>query len=149
MTTTTSVFHAFSGNKNASIVSPLFAGVLVLFVFLGLATGYLLAQMKNSVYSSANSSSGSNASKAGTIYGSSDTTTFKDTAEGMLKPGGIKDEGQYHLVRAGGGSQTVYLTSSLVDLSQFTGHTVKVWGQTQKAQYAGWLMDVGRVEVEQ
>ena len=27
------------------------------------------------------------------------------------------------------------------------GKKIKVWGQTQTAQYAGWLMDVGRVEV--
>jgi len=32
-------------------------------------------------------------------------------------------------------------------LSKFVGKNIKVWGQTQSAQYAGWLMDVGRVEV--
>ena len=39
------------------------------------------------------------------------------------------------------------MTSSVVDLSQFVDRKVKVWGSTQTAQVAGWLMDVGRVEV--
>jgi hypothetical protein len=85
----------------------------------------------------------------GTVVGSNDTTTFKDTASGTLANGGIDGEGQFHLVRPGGDSQNVYLVSSIVDLSKFVGKNIKVWGQTQAAQYAGWLMDVGRVEVLQ
>jgi hypothetical protein len=65
-----------------------------------------------------------------------------------LQEGGIDGEGQYHLVRPGGDSQNVYLTSSVVDLSLFVNKKVKVWGQTQTAQKAGWLMEVGRVQVE-
>ena len=64
-----------------------------------------------------------------------------------MKEGGIDGEGQYHLVRPGGDSQNVYLTSSLVDMSKFLNQKIKVWGETQKAEKAGWLMDVGRVEV--
>jgi hypothetical protein len=56
-------------------------------------------------------------------------------------------EGQFHLVRPGGDSQNVYLTSSTVDLSEFIGRKVTIWGQTQKAQKVGWLMDVGGVKV--
>jgi hypothetical protein len=41
----------------------------------------------------------------------------------------------------------VYLTSSTVDLSPFVGKKVRVWGQTFTGQKAGWLMDVGLVEV--
>ena len=65
-----------------------------------------------------------------------------------MKNGGTEGEGQYHLVRPGGDSQNVYLTSSSVDLSQFMNQKIKVWGQTQTAQHAGWLMDVGKVQVE-
>ncbi|MDO8269715.1 MAG: hypothetical protein Q7T54_03530, partial [Candidatus Levybacteria bacterium] len=61
--------------------------------------------------------------------------------------GGIDGEGEYHLERPGGDSQNVYMSSSTVDLAQFTGRKVKVWGQTNSAQKAGWLMDVGKVEV--
>ena len=34
-----------------------------------------------------------------------------------------------------------------VDLSKFIGKKIKVWGATQTAQHAGWLMDVGRIQV--
>jgi hypothetical protein len=83
----------------------------------------------------------------GDVVGSDDTKTFKDVAEGTLKPGGIEGEGQFHLVRPGGDSQNVYLVSSIVDLSKFENRKIKVWGSTQTAQHAGWLMDVGKVEV--
>ena len=43
--------------------------------------------------------------------------------------------------------KTLYLTSSTVDLSVYIGK-VKVWGQTFTGQKAGWLMDVGLVEIE-
>ena len=77
------------------------------------------------------------------------TETLKEGPKttGTLKEGGIQGEGQFHLVRPGGVSQNVYLTSSSVDLSKFVGKKIKVWGETEKAQYAGWLMDAGRVEV--
>jgi len=39
------------------------------------------------------------------LYGSNDTKTFKDTAEGTLKEGGIDGEGAFHLERPGGDSQ--------------------------------------------
>lgn len=79
--------------------------------------------------------------------GSADTSTFRDTAEGVLEQGGFEGEGTHHLVRDGGPSQYVYLTSSVIDLSQFVGKKVKVWGQTVAAQKAGWLMDVGRIKI--
>lgn len=70
-----------------------------------------------------------------------------DEAEGVLEKGGINGEGSHKLLRPGGPSQTVYLTSSVVNLDQLVGHEVKVWGDTFAAQSAGWLMDVVTVEV--
>jgi hypothetical protein len=84
---------------------------------------------------------------AGTQVGIRDEKTFKDTGEGQLQKGGINGEGSHHLVRPGGDSQTIYLTSSVIDLDQFIGRKVKVWGETIGAQKAGWLMDVGKLEV--
>lgn len=83
----------------------------------------------------------------GETYGITDTQVFTDSAEGEIVSGGIDGEGSHHLIREGGESQYVYLTSSIIDLDQFIGHTVKVWGQTFEAQKAGWLMDVGRLEI--
>lgn len=85
--------------------------------------------------------------KAGDVFGVQDEKTFKDSAEGYLEIGGIDGEGSHRLLRPGGASQTVYLTSSVTDLDKFKGMVVKVWGETNKGQKAGWLMDVGRVQV--
>jgi hypothetical protein len=83
----------------------------------------------------------------GDIFGSSNTETFKDSAMGYLEAGGIDGEGSHRLLRPGGISQTVYLTSSVTDLDKLVGMDVKIWGETFKGQKAGWLMDVGRIEV--
>jgi hypothetical protein len=83
----------------------------------------------------------------GDVFGSADTSSFKDSAKGYLEAGGLDNEGTHHLVREGGNSQTVYLTSSVTDLSTLEGMEVEVWGETFKGQKAGWLMDVGRIQV--
>jgi hypothetical protein len=85
--------------------------------------------------------------KVGDVFGVEDENTFKDSAQGYLEKGGLDGEGSHKLVRAGGVSQTVYLTSSITDLDKFTGMEVKIWGETFKGQKVGWLMDVGRIEI--
>jgi hypothetical protein len=115
----------------------------------GIISGFLISQFSSISTKNINTGTITNGSSvsAGTIIGSNDTTTFKDVAQGALREGGIDGEGAYHLVRPGGDSQNVYLTSSSVDLSKFVGKNIKVWGATQTAQHAGWLMDVGRIQV--
>ena len=68
-------------------------------------------------------------------------------AEGVLKVGGIKGEGNYNLERPGGASQTVYLTSTTIDLQPMVDKKVHVWGETLSAVNAPWLMDVVKVKV--
>jgi hypothetical protein len=138
------IVHDFE-SKKASF-STKFIVVLVVVLLLGVGTGYLLAN-KGGSSSGLKLSGVLNSAPKGTTEGSTDTATFKDIAEGDLKEGGIDGEGAFHLVRPGGDSQNVYLTSSTVDLSKYVGKKIKVWGQTQKAQHAGWLMDVGRIQV--
>ncbi len=122
-----------------------------LFVLLGIGSGFILSNALSSTSSSPSRSSesittnGVTVKKGDTI--GSDANEFKDNAEGVLREGGIDGEGAYHLERPGGESQNVYLTSSVLDLTPFIGRQVKVWGQTQSAQSAGWLMDVGRLQV--
>ncbi len=86
-----------------------------------------------------------------TEEGVKDASTFKDTASGTLQvnDGKITDEGTHVLIREGGVSQNVYLTSSVVDMNKYVGKKVQVWGETFKGQKAGWLMDVGRIKVIQ
>lgn len=123
------------------------AVVFIAMIVLGLGSGFLIAKGSTSATSSSSEISEGEDIEKGTIIGVDDSETFSDETEGTLKKGGIEGEGQYHLERPGGETQYVYLTSSVVDLSLLEGRKIKVWGQTQKAQHAPWLMDVGRVEV--
>lgn len=118
-------------------------GVYALLVLLGIGTGYLLSHsnitgvgVKPGII------------KTDKVVGSTDTKTFKDSAVGVIQKGGTDGEGTHQLIRDGGPSQTVTLMSSVVDLDQYAGKKVKVFGQTMAAQKAAWLMDVGRVELQ-
>jgi hypothetical protein len=150
LTTNKNLIHSFDKENLKSAFTSKVIMMLFGVVVVGVLSGFLLSSLSgNSLIGKNVQSTVSNGDSVakGTIVGSNDTKTFKDTAEGTLKEGGIEGEGAFHLERSGGESQNVYLTSSSVDLSKFIGKKIKVWGQTQKAQTAGWLMDVGRIEV--
>lgn len=138
-----SLLRDFNAQKE-KLLTPKVLVIFAAFLSLGVFSGFLLSQRG---VQTATSGGGATSISKGAIIGSDDTKTFKDQAEGIMKDGGIDGEGAYHLVRPGGDSQNVYLTSSIVDLSLFLDRKVRVWGQTQKAKVAGWLMDVGRIEV--
>lgn len=129
-------------------INKIFVGVLVASVLLGIITGYMLSASNKS-----GKNAGNNAATAGPVkVASQDTKTFRDFAQGVIQkqpaPKNPNDyvEGTHLLVRVG--ATPVALTSSVVDLSQYEGKKVKVFGETQKAIKEGWLMDVGKVEVE-
>lgn len=114
----------------------------------GVLSGYLVSYVKPYLGGKGGQETGQITSqKAKEVVGIKDKETFKDSAEGTLREGGIDGEGQFHLEREGGESQNVYLTSTTVDLSKFIGKKVRIWGETFAAEKAGWLMDVGLVEV--
>lgn len=133
-------------NKNKSLdffSTPIVIIFFVIFILLGVGLGYYLSNMEGASLSSNSRTTTSSKNASGVL----DKEKFPDKAEGKLKKGGIDGEGNFHLERTGGDSQNVYLTSSTVDLSQYIGKKVRVWGQTFTAQKAGWLMDVGYLEV--
>ena len=147
-----SIFTRFGGEDENFIRGVLLPAVLiVLIISAGFVTGWFLSKgggqgvlgTKNEV------SVAPGASVKGEMeeVGLDDAATFGDLAEGVLEKGGIDGEGTHHLVRDGGPSQYVYLTSSVIDLSGFVSKKVQVWGETNKANKAGWLMDVGRLKV--
>ncbi len=149
------VFTAVKSPMKKPMLMPIILLVVVALIA-GTATGYGGFRLKSKNGGSLISGSSnptpiqqvaSGAVKAGDVFGMQDASTFKDSAEGYLEDGGIGGEGSHKLLREGGVNQTVVLTSSVTDLSKFTGMQVKVWGETFKAQKAGWLMDVGRIEV--
>lgn len=124
-------------------------GLIILMIVLGVGTGYIVSGKSNS---GAGKTMGggvveeSNIS-VGAEFGGKDSSMFKDNAVGVIESGGIDGEGTHKLIREGGPSQTVYMTSSVLSLDQFIGRKVQIWGETFKAQKAGWLMDVGRLKV--
>jgi len=145
ITTNNQGIHELDTNTDSQIS---FAGFIrnVIFVFvIAVAIGFGLAQIKKG--SSVNNKSTDKTTAVEKTAGIVDKKTFKDKAEGILKEGGIDGEGSFHLERPGGVSQNAYLTSSTVDLSKYIGKKVRVWGVTFQGQKAGWLMDVGYVEV--
>lgn len=139
---------------SAQVVSRRLSGLpivigLILLTF-GIATGYFFNQKAGSITQVGEKESKTGVSgsvKESRVYGSADEKAFRDVTEGLLEKGGLDGEGSHKLIRPGGESQTAYLTSSTLNLDQFVGRKVKVWGETFRAQKAGWFMDVGRVEI--
>lgn len=119
-------------------------GVSILTILAGVLTGFVIANISKYMTSKNSFTSDKSVKESA---GVKDKKTFKDKAEGILKEGGVDGEGQFHLERSGGQSQNVYLTSTTVDLSKYLNKKVRVWGETFKGEKAGWLMDVGFVEV--
>jgi hypothetical protein len=115
---------------------------LAIALALGLITGYVLA-------SKSPTKSDVPLSEEAAKAPQQDNRTFRDFAEGTIKPKPNKNNDDYsegtHILERQG-ANPVALTSSVVDLSKYEGKKVKVYGETQKAVKEGWLMDVGKVE---
>jgi hypothetical protein len=123
--------------------------LLVFFVGIGLLTGWFLSTSRLAGKQAAGGAQQQVAGekvRVGKVYGKEDGV-FKDKAVGVIQKNEDGDVGTHKLLREGGESQTVYLTSSVLDLDMFIGHKVEVWGQTFSSEKVGWLMDIGRVKV--
>lgn len=122
--------------------------LLIVILLLGVLTGFgISAATKYKTYTP--SVEGISKTKPKQVVGLANKEMFKDKAEGILRKGGIEGEGNFHLERPGGPSRNVYITSTTLDLSEFLGKRIRVWGETFKGQKAGWLMDAGYVEILQ
>jgi hypothetical protein len=119
----------------------------LLVILFGVGTGWALSGTKTAGSKEPTSAGAPGVETGAKEAGIADEATFRDTAEGILEKEGIEGEGTHHLVREGGPTKYVYLTSTVIDLEAFVGKTVTVWGETISAQTAGWLMDVGKIKV--
>src|SRR3989344_1272777 len=115
-------------------------GVYGFLALLGIGTGYLLSQKIPIAQKPGFINTGK-------VVGTTDSKTFRDSAEGTIEKDGIEGEGTHKLIREGGPSQTAYLTSSLINLDDYVGKKVKVYGETFAAEKVSWLMDVGKIEL--
>lgn len=125
-------------------VFPYILGAFVV-VLLGVFTAWFLSSKMTS--ETGDKSAAPGVKVTSTEAGRFDPNIKYDTATGILKEGGINGEGTYHLERDGGPSKSVYLTSSMVDLSLFENKKVDIWGETIASKKAGWLMDVAKIKV--
>ncbi len=125
---------------------PVLAVVLILVV--GIISGYFLSLRESGKRPGSPAEMGEKISK-GAVFGVDNPEVYRDTAIGVVEvnDGSLTDEGSHKLIREGGESQTAYLISSVLDLNKVIDRKVKIWGETFAAQKAGWLMDVGKVEV--
>lgn len=125
---------------------PLILGAFLV-VLVGIGTAWLIS---NKVLNKAGSQTAAPGVKVTSKQaGALDPNIKYDTATGVLKSGGINNEGTHHLERDGGPSKNVYLTSSIIDLESFVGKKVEIWGETLASKKAGWLMDVAKIQVSQ
>ena len=144
----TSPIHEMDNKQSSGTVPlPLFFISIAIVALIGVIVGFSTSKLIKKPNNTADTTNAGKNVNTDTSSGISDKKTFKDTSEGILKEGGIEGEGNFHLERPGGKSQNVYLTSSTVDLSLYLNKKVRVQGETFNAQKAGWLMDVGLVEI--
>ena len=139
-------------DKKFNFKSALFPALIVLIILIaGGFTGYLLAQRGTAAMIAPGEGEligGAEFIQGTKEMGIKDEKVFRDTAEGKIEVNDDQEtEGSHKLIRPGGESQTASLTSSVLDLNQFLGKCVQIWGETFASQKAGWLMDVGRVKI--
>ncbi len=137
------LIHTLETKEVEDVPYVTFFKFIALAVIIGSVLGFGISRFNKKTTNNSGSGTKAIAKSAGVV----DKKTFKDSAEGIMREGGIDGEGNFHLERPGGLSQNVYLTSTTVDLSDYIGKKVKVWGQTFQADKAGWLMDIGSVEM--
>ena len=149
------ISEANSSAKDPSMSKNKNLPVIILFVLVAVAGIFTGSFLKNQTSASDSGVTGSiqaeipeTGVKVGDVYGSTDERAFKDKVLGVVDKGGVGGEGTHKLLRPGGASQTVCMSSTTIDLDQLVGHQVTLWGETFDGQKCGWLMDVGRARIE-
>lgn len=131
----------------AKLIKFLPAFLVIIIVLAGIISGLVFASRNKAQQTSTGTAQEENLPKE---VKESFAQTFRDQAEGIVEKNDKLDkyaQGTHKLIRPGGESQTAYLTSSVLDMDQYVGKKVKVYGETFSSSQVGWLMDVGKVEV--
>lgn len=132
-------------SKKSTLLIILAAFIVVV---LGVATGWFLAGGKKPSVTQDGTSNVSITKEGVKEAGIGKESDYDSTAEGILKKGGVNGEGTHYLDRELGESKYVSLTSSVVNLDEFTDKKVTVWGDTISVDFkrASWKIDVGLVK---
>jgi hypothetical protein len=137
------------GSTKKGFKVPMFL-VVILVVLAGIGTGWFLSGNSSAPTSKLTQTTQSgDSSKVEDEVGVLEKGVEYEEVEGKLAEGGINGEGTHHLVRdEKRPDQNVYLTSSTLDLQSYVGKNVKIWGITISGQKAGWLMEAGKISVQ-
>ena len=143
-----SITQPLEPKKTGKLLTKIVPFLLIIVVIgAGIFTGLMLTSVNKSKASQGNVLSEENLAPE---IKENFSQTFKDEAEGIVEKNDDFEkyaQGPWKLIRTGGESQTAYLTSSVMDLDEFVGKKVKVYGETFGSDQVSWLMDVGKVEV--
>lgn len=142
-----SILRAIPPRSSLTKFLPILLVIVV--VTVGIGTGLVFSSRQKSASLSSSQVAGEDVPKE---VKESFAQTFRDEAEGTVEKNEDLDkyaQGTHKLIRPGGESQTAYLTSSVLDLDEYLGKKVKVFGETFGSSQVGWLMDVGKVEVSE
>ena len=149
-TTSTPPAPAISALKNRipflKRVPSRIVALMVVVVLAGVGTGYFLSTQASP--SSVTVAPG--VKSIGKEVGITDGKILRDCAQGILEtndPSDKKTEGSHKLIREGGPSQTLYMTSSVLALDEYIGKKVEVCGETVQSKKVAWFMDVGRLKL--
>jgi hypothetical protein len=147
-------------NSNPAKVKTLSLPIIIIILILAVTSGFFISRFfpkgnsstlnsdiggKNTA-ASTDSITNSEQLVVGKLYGNT-SKDFSDKAQGKVQKGNINGVGTHILVREGGDSQRVSLTSSTVDLDLFADRKVEVKGQTNNSNKTGWLLDVGSIKI--
>lgn len=109
-------------------------GISTLAIVLGVLSGFSIS---NLVVTSSTSVAQEEIMSAGT----NDESLLTDSTEGVLKEGGINDEGTHRI-------NDVTLISTVLDLDNFVGKKVTIWGLAIGSPNVDWLIDVAKIKVQ-
>lgn len=140
------VMKNFPGSRGKSKETMVMVAGSLLVVIAGVIVGWMLAGREVGS-SGLTQTTQEDVKMAKGEAGVGSESDYSSEAEGLLVEGGIEGEGTHHLERDGGPSKYVYLNSAVIDLQNYVGKKVKVWGNTVSGLHAPWLIDVGKLSV--
>lgn len=148
----TSVMRKFDSGAHTKIGNPkaknsIIYGVMgIVVVLAGVGTGYLLSGGINANEIAQDETLKTDLKGEAQEAGEVKSEDVQEVV-GTLVEGGVEGEGTHTLDRGLGPQKNVTLFSTSLNLDNFVGKKVTVWGETVSSENSSWLMDVNKIKV--